>query len=510
MKVSSSALLTIVLAAVLVASLFFMATRGLSGSIEKGAMQLQEYDPWCDVNDDGKISVADLVIVVGRVPSMGDPLTKAALTYDSGWVDITDKAGQYFNITHNLNSTDIIVDITGKTTIDGGVHQRHLGGTGYTPGWERTYGGASWDPAESGIQTSDRGYAIAGWTASFGAGQDDFWLVKTDWTGDILWNKTYGWIWTDQAYSVVQTVDGGYTIVGCTASFGAGQYDFWLVKTDSNGNMQWNQTYGGTDDDFAYSVVQASDGGYLMAGCTWSFGVSQDLWLVKTDSNGNMQWSRTYGGVGGDIANCVVQTSDGGYAIAGSTNSSGAGQYDFWLVKTDSNGNMQWNQTYGWIWTDQAYSVVQTSDGGYAIAGQGFMNLVKTDGNGNLKWLRKYFPGAARAVVEVSDGGYAIVGLDYLVRTDSNGNVQWSRTYGGAGWDDFMSVVPTEDGGYSIAGSTNSFGAGMWDFWLVKTGVESGLAWTDSTADTITLYRGATDAYWNYVRVRIWKIKENP
>jgi predicted secreted protein len=153
----------------------------------------------------------------------------------------------------------------------------------------------------------------------------------------IEWNQTYGGAGDDRAYSVINTTDGGYALAGYTNSFGAGGYDFWLVKTDSAGNMQWNQTYGGAGDDCARSIVQTSDGGYALAGYTYSFGAGgYDFWLVKTDSAGNMQWNQTYGGTGDDYAYSVVQTSDGGYALAGYTNSFGAGGYDFYLVKARS------------------------------------------------------------------------------------------------------------------------------------------------------------------------------
>jgi len=186
----------------------------------------------------------------------------------------------------------------------------------------------------------------------------------------IDWDKTYGGVSGDEALSVVQTSDGGYAIAGRTTSFGASSSDFWLVKTDPAGNIVWSQIYGGADYERAESVVQTTDGGYAIAGCTTSFGAGiWDYWLVKTDSTGNMQWSETYGGTGHDLASSVVQTTDGGYAIAGYTTSFGAGGDDFWLVKTDSTGNMLWNHTYGGEGNDEALSVVQTNDGGYAIAG---------------------------------------------------------------------------------------------------------------------------------------------
>jgi hypothetical protein len=214
--------------------------------------------------------------------------------YDSGWIDITSNRGQYFNITHNLNYNNILVDITGRATVSGSIHQKYLGLTGYLPGWNKTYGGTDTDYGYSVVQTSDGGYAITGYTYSFGAGGTDVYLVKTDANGNIQWSKTYGGTDTDVGYSVVQTSDGGYAIAGYTLSFGAGGSDVYLVKTDSLGNMVWSKTFGGTGADHAYSVVQTADGGYAITGYTYSFGAGgYDVYLVKTDVYGDFGLART-------------------------------------------------------------------------------------------------------------------------------------------------------------------------------------------------------------------------
>jgi protein involved in ribonucleotide reduction len=306
-------------------------------------------------------------------------------------------------------------------------------------GWTKTYGGNGEDVAFDLVHTNDGGYALAGVTNSSGAGNYDFWLVKTDSSGNMQWNRPYGGTGNDVASALVQTTDGGYALAGTTDSFGAGSDDFLLVKTDASGNMQWNKTYGGTGNDVASALVQTSDGGYALAGSTNSFGVgSDDFLLVKTDSSGNMQWNRPYGGTGNDVASALVQTSDGGYALAGSTNSSGAGNYDFWLVKTDASGVMQWNETYKGANDDEAYALVQTTDGGYALAGYTY-----SLGAGNNDF--------------------------WLVKTDASGNMEWNKAYGGTGSDWASALVQTSDGGYALAGTTYSFGTGKADFWLVKT-----------------------------------------
>ena len=193
--------------------------------------------------------------------------------------------------------------------------------------------------------------------------------MKTNANGDSLWSNTFGGIESEDAYSVQQSSDGGYIIAGETYSYGAGEGDFWLLKTNANGDSLWSNTFGGSDRDYAKSVQQTTDGGYIIAGYTYCYGAGFDIWLIKTDENGDSLWTRTFGGGLDDEANSVQQTSDGGYIIAGETKSYGSGGYDFWLIKTDENGNEIWNETFGGSGSEQAQSVQQTSDGGFVIAG---------------------------------------------------------------------------------------------------------------------------------------------
>ncbi len=290
--------------------------------------------------------------------------------------------------------------------------------------WNQTYDfGLENDEAYSVQQTVDEGYIIAGYAYTDGPDPWDFWLVKTDENGIEEWNQTYGGSNEDVAYSVQQTTDGGYIIAGYTYSYGAGYKDFWLVKTDANGNEEWNQTYGGIDEDVANSVQQTIDGGYIIAGYTRSFGAEYcDYWLIKTDENGNEEWNHTYSEGNSEEAQSVQQTTDEGYIIAGFTaNPDGT---DFWLIKTDENGNEEWNQTYGGNDLDVAYSVWQTIDGGYIIAGYIKYNaswdydfyLVKTDGSGNEEWEQTYGGSdwdKAYSVQQTTDGGYIIAGYTW-------------------------------------------------------------------------------------------------
>jgi hypothetical protein len=350
-----------------------------------------------------------------------------------------------------------------------------------------TFGGTNHEEGHSVQRTSDGGYVVTGRTTSYGAGDNDVWLIKTDASGNEVWDKTFGGTRDDAGNSVQQTFDGGYVVIGYTMSYGAGFADFWLIKTDASGNKVWDKTFGGTGDDVGRAVQQTSDGGYILTGYADSH---TRAWLIKTDADGSEVWKRAFGGSGYEEGFCVQQTSDGGYVVTGITEPLG-GTVDVLLVKTDADGNKVWDRAFGGTATDEeGYSVRQTSDGGYVVTGnitpQGSdyddVWLIKTDADGNKVWDRAFggiFIDDGFCVQQTSDGGYVITGDAWsygtgnydvwLIKTDASGNEIWDRTFGGAGYDAGNSVQQTSDGGYIIAGYTDSYGAGNGDVWLIKT-----------------------------------------
>jgi hypothetical protein len=369
--------------------------------------------------------------------------------------------------------------------------------------WTKTYGGITFDEGSSVQQTSDGGYIVTGCTYSFGAGGGDVWLIKIDSSGDTLWTKTYGGSDNELGNSVQQTTDGGYIITGNMWSLATGTADIWLIKTDASGDTLWTKTFGGSDNDVAYSVQQTNDGGYIITGEANSFVGDGDVLLIKTDALGNALWTKTFGGSDIDWGSSIQQTSDGGYIITGLTRSYGAGDYDTYLIKTNSSGDTIWTKIFGGSYSDEGSSVQQTTDGGYIItgrtdsygAGNGDVWLIKTDSAGDTLWTRT-FGGSDNdyglSVCQTTDGGYIIAGFTYsfgagdadvwLIKTDSSGDTLWIKTSGGYEYERGSFVQQTSDGGYVITGLTVSYGAGGADVWLIKLAPEtSGITKKEST-----------------------------
>jgi hypothetical protein len=270
------------------------------------------------------------------------------------------------------------------------------------------------------------------------------WVIKIDETGNIRWNKTYGTQYFEGGAESQQTTDGGYIIIGSKGLDQFSHYDAWLIKIDQEGNELWNRTYGGRSEDYGDSVQQTSDGGYIIAGSTSSYGTFNNstaaFWLIKTDEQGTMQWNKTYGGTEYGAAISVELTSDGGYIMDGNKFDLDSHQNDIWLIKTDQFGDEQWNKTYGGILDDYSTQAYQTKDGGYSMIG----------------WTSSYGAGAEDA---------------WMIKTDASGNEQWNKTYGGKSFDTAYAFNQTSDGGYIISGTTASFGTDVYhnDLWLLKT-----------------------------------------
>ncbi len=370
--------------------------------------------------------------------------------------------------------------------------------------WEMYYGGDNWDTGLSIDLTSDGGYIVAGNTASYGAGQGDVYLVKLNAYGDTLWTRTYGGPRNESGYSVQQTSDNGYIIAGITNSFGANTntYDYYLIKTDSEGDTLWTKTYGGVYDDYGFSVQQTMDGGYVLAGWRMFGGMDTAAYLVKTDANGDTIWSRMYSGTGQGpnfICYSAQQTSDSGYILAGYNYPHPLIRSNVYLVKTDADGDTVWQRGYGPANNeDYGFSVRQTSDGGYVVVGSTSSNpsvntdvyLVKTNADGDSLWAKAYNCcnrwDYGKSVEQTPDGGYIIAGNAwpsvtatdydvYLVKTNAGGDSLWARIYGGAQQDVGWEVKPASDGGYIVAGWTQSYGNGPRDVYVIKTKANGGV-----------------------------------
>jgi len=390
--------------------------------------------------------------------------------------------------------------------------------------FERIFGGTGYDNGSSVIQTYDTGYVVAGSTSSFGYGNTDMYIIKTNQNGIAKWQKTFGGINIDQAYSVSQTSDSGLVIAGYTNSFGHGGYDMYLIRTDKYGDTLWTKTYGGTDWDFAYSAQQTSDGGFILAGGTYSYGYgSQDVYLVKTNSSGDTLWTKTFGGIKDDGASCVKQTLDGGYIITGFTESFGEVHGDYYTIKTDNFGDTLWTKKLGFAGEDRASEIVPTSDGGYITSGvsentAGGYNvsfLVKTNSLGDTLFTRKNgYPNDASSntVCEANDGGYVWAGKlkigtsyeVYLFKYNASGSYAFSFTLGSTKNEEATSIKQTNDHGYIVAANSNSFNNYLGDIYLFKTdsmGVSSGTISNYATGitqhsnniNTFTIYPNPTN-----------------
>lgn len=356
--------------------------------------------------------------------------------------------------------------------------------------WSEIFNGSRGDKGFSVCQTLDGGYIIGGYTDGYGS-LSNSWLIKTDSNGNQEWNKTFDIC--NIILSVKQTADGGFIMTGQSPEQTGRDQEICLIKTDSSGNIEWDKFFGGIRKDKGKSVAQTSDDGYIVLGeietseLISDLSNDVDLILIKTDSKGNKKWDKTFGGEDWEFAGSVEQTNDGGFIFCGSTviDRSNLTEIDALLIKTDSNGNLEWERIYGEKNEGGANSVRQTKDGGYIVTGEVQFSdvnvdalLIKTDANGTIEWEMAYggsLYDAGWDVTQTSDGGYLIVGefqsksIDLLViKTDRHGDQEWYRQFGEDDSDDSgFSVQRTTDGGCIITGGTKSYGPTR-DVWLIK------------------------------------------
>jgi len=364
--------------------------------------------------------------------------------------------------------------------------------------WNVTFGGNNYDVFFTVQETSDGGFiALGGRDATAFDIGGDCWLVKTDENGTMLWNRTFGGSKTDNGHGVTQTMDGGFIISAITESYGAGSADAWVIKTDAYGVEQWNRTYGGSSYDVAEKTVpQTIDEGFLIVGSTLSFGAGgRDGWLIKINSTGAEQWNKTYGTANNEHFWEVHITSDGGFVLIGFMENISAQRRDAWVVKTDSNGIMQWEKKFGPA--NQGLSIQQTSDDGFVLLAEvpdtifgGYLNawMAKINQNGDEQWNKLFITpkGDDRFAIYhniqcTSDGCFIMTGITngktpvysegdlWLTKIDQNGNVLWEKIIGGTQYDSTYTVAVTSDNGYIVSGMTKSFGSGNgFNAWLVK------------------------------------------
>jgi hypothetical protein len=349
-----------------------------------------------------------------------------------------------------------------------------------------SFGGTDLDRAERIIQTDDGSYAVFGWVRSIDGdvtnnrGASDMWLIKLDDSGGLLWEKSYGGAATEYGYDFDLTSDGGFIIAGDSYSSdgdvpsNAGQHDALVLKLDRNGSIEWSRVFGGSLGETFQSVIETSDGGYVLAGFTRSsdgdfsgnYGES-DLLILKLDGSGNLLWQKSYGGAGSDIAREVRQTSDGEFVVVGETNSTNGhvteskGGLDVWLLKLDSSGDLIWQKSYGGSGNDWGTSINIASNGNYAIGG------ISASGDGDVT------------------GAHGIDDF-WVLLVDVNGNLQWQNALGGSYRENCFSIDQMSDGGFVATGYTQSVDGdisetlGSWDIWIVKLDGLGNLVWEKS------------------------------
>ncbi|MFK7979219.1 MAG: T9SS type A sorting domain-containing protein [Saprospiraceae bacterium] len=373
--------------------------------------------------------------------------------------------------------------------------------TSSAQGWERTFGGNANDQAFSVIPTLDGGYALLGFSESNSVLGTNVILVKTDENGVEQWSQSFGGTRDDKGYELVQDVEGNYIIVGQTSSIGNGEDDVLLLKVNSKGEEIWQKAFGGPYNDRGFSLTEAKDGGYILTGRTELIeDESADVYLVRTDTDGNLLWEQNFGGADIEVGESVIEASDGSIVIVGENqsdaipnpNSPNNISSDVYFIKTNAFGEILIEKTFGNVEEDKAFDVVETAEGNFALTGMTSakrdLYLLMLDRNGAELWSKSYggiFDEVGRSIVTTADGGFAIGGVKeitpttsqmYLVKTDSQGALEWDRLFGSLGSDFGRSIALTPDGGYVLAGEFDINNAAdrtslipLYDMYLVKT-----------------------------------------
>jgi len=380
--------------------------------------------------------------------------------------------------------------------------------------WAKTYGGPSWDDAYSAQQTREGGFVVAGFTTNYGR-RKDFWVLELDSDGNVKWQKAYHRISVDVAKSILQTTEGGYIVAGYTSPHGADAYDLWILKLTADGHILWQKTYGTPAEEKPSHIRQTKDGGYIIAACV-DCETRSKIWILKLDSWGNVEWQKTYESSFSAIPCCIQQTAGGGYILAGKILQKVEGKWNIYgvpnalILKLDAKGQVVWRRAYGGEELAGANSLQQTADGGFILAGTTDLSgktdhdlwILKLDSDGNEEWQKTYLEEGVNypsSIYQTTDGGYVVAGITnslskrssdaWVLKLNPSGNIEWQRAYGGSGQDGASSVQPTRDGGYIVAGYTYTFGAGgncegfpCSDVWMLKLDI-NGLISPDCPPD---------------------------
>ncbi len=361
----------------------------------------------------------------------------------------------------------------------------------YKNSWQIAFGGTDKDIAY-GVAPAEKGSVIVvGTTRSYGKGRDDVLVMKVNRDGKTLWKKTFGRKRKDIAYAVTRTADGNFVAVGETRSFSKlGDPDVYVIKFDTNGKLIWERNFGGEMKDFAKSIVATGDGGVLIAGASESFGDTYlDAYILKVDKNGKEEWAKIVGGERDDIANGIALTTDGGFVIAGVTESYGYQSKDYYIVRFDSHAKQRWTKLVGEESEDIAKGVVATKDGGCVVTGKtrsygskrNDIMVVKIGPSGKMLWQRLFGYKEKEwmnAITKTENGGFMMAGLTdsfghgefdfYVMQLDAEGHSLRGPVYGGEDDDIAHGITRTTTGDYVVVGSTKSYGKGKEDFFIIQ------------------------------------------